>query len=214
MESGSVRLKMTSRFCGKCGGWMVNSEEEPDLWKCELCDNEIGMTKDQLMKKKKRRELQEKFKKDFKREKLSTDEMKELLVCKQCGAVLSSDYAFCDKCGSKLQNKNIIQYIKIEKVENKRTLLKEKGELQKMFEEKKVLYLKGCLMCGSSKVKKIKKSSYIVEHVQTRKWTDSHSHTWDPPLPRKTQKMYKIMYGCRQCGHIWIECTKYRFKRI
>ncbi|MFW9771479.1 MAG: GTP-binding protein [Candidatus Thorarchaeota archaeon] len=26
----------------------------------------------------------------------------ELLVCKQCGAVLSSDYAFCNKCGSKL----------------------------------------------------------------------------------------------------------------
>ncbi|MFX1499284.1 MAG: zinc-ribbon domain-containing protein, partial [Promethearchaeota archaeon] len=23
-------------------------------------------------------------------------------VCKQCGAVLSSDYAFCNKCGSKL----------------------------------------------------------------------------------------------------------------
>ncbi|TFG12215.1 MAG: GTP-binding protein [Promethearchaeota archaeon] len=27
---------------------------------------------------------------------------KELLVCKQCGATLSSDYAFCNKCGSKL----------------------------------------------------------------------------------------------------------------
>ncbi len=27
---------------------------------------------------------------------------KELLVCKQCGAILSSDYAFCNKCGSKL----------------------------------------------------------------------------------------------------------------
>jgi len=27
---------------------------------------------------------------------------KELLICKQCGAVLSSDYAFCNKCGSKL----------------------------------------------------------------------------------------------------------------
>jgi len=26
----------------------------------------------------------------------------DLLVCKQCGAVLSSDYAFCNKCGSKL----------------------------------------------------------------------------------------------------------------
>jgi len=27
---------------------------------------------------------------------------KELLICKQCGATLSSDYAFCNKCGSKL----------------------------------------------------------------------------------------------------------------
>jgi ribosomal protein L40E len=27
---------------------------------------------------------------------------KDLLVCKQCGAILSSDYTFCNKCGSKL----------------------------------------------------------------------------------------------------------------
>ena len=27
---------------------------------------------------------------------------KDLLVCEQCGAILSSDYAFCNKCGSKL----------------------------------------------------------------------------------------------------------------
>ena len=31
-----------------------------------------------------------------------TQKSKELLVCKQCGATLSSDYAFCNKCGSKL----------------------------------------------------------------------------------------------------------------
>lgn len=30
------------------------------------------------------------------------EKSKELLVCKQCGATLSSDYAFCNKCGSKL----------------------------------------------------------------------------------------------------------------
>ena len=27
---------------------------------------------------------------------------KEIIICKQCGAILSSDYAFCNKCGSKL----------------------------------------------------------------------------------------------------------------
>ncbi|MFX1258519.1 MAG: zinc-ribbon domain-containing protein, partial [Promethearchaeota archaeon] len=27
---------------------------------------------------------------------------KEILVCKQCGAILSADYAFCNKCGNKL----------------------------------------------------------------------------------------------------------------
>ncbi|MFX1366753.1 MAG: GTP-binding protein [Promethearchaeota archaeon] len=27
---------------------------------------------------------------------------KEMIICKQCGAALSSDYAFCNKCGSKL----------------------------------------------------------------------------------------------------------------
>jgi small GTP-binding protein len=27
---------------------------------------------------------------------------KEIIICKQCGAVLSSDYAFCNKCGGKL----------------------------------------------------------------------------------------------------------------
>ena len=32
----------------------------------------------------------------------TTEKSKELLVCKQCGATLSSDYTFCNKCGSKL----------------------------------------------------------------------------------------------------------------
>jgi len=27
---------------------------------------------------------------------------KEIIVCKQCGAILSADYAFCNKCGNKL----------------------------------------------------------------------------------------------------------------
>lgn len=27
---------------------------------------------------------------------------KEIIICKQCGAILSSDYAFCNKCGSEL----------------------------------------------------------------------------------------------------------------
>ncbi len=27
---------------------------------------------------------------------------KEILICKQCGAILSSDYQFCNKCGSQL----------------------------------------------------------------------------------------------------------------
>ncbi|MFX1463665.1 MAG: GTP-binding protein [Promethearchaeota archaeon] len=27
---------------------------------------------------------------------------KEIIICRQCGAILSSDYAFCNKCGSKL----------------------------------------------------------------------------------------------------------------
>ena len=27
---------------------------------------------------------------------------KEIIICKQCGAILSSDYAFCNKCGSQL----------------------------------------------------------------------------------------------------------------
>ncbi len=27
---------------------------------------------------------------------------KEIIICKQCGAILSSDYTFCNKCGSKL----------------------------------------------------------------------------------------------------------------
>jgi len=27
---------------------------------------------------------------------------KEIIICKQCGAILSSDYAFCNKCGTKL----------------------------------------------------------------------------------------------------------------
>ncbi len=34
---------------------------------------------------------------DFKSEK-----KRKTIVCKQCGAVLSSDYAFCNKCGSAL----------------------------------------------------------------------------------------------------------------
>ncbi|MFX1589660.1 MAG: zinc-ribbon domain-containing protein, partial [Promethearchaeota archaeon] len=27
---------------------------------------------------------------------------KEIIICKQCGAILSSDYQFCNKCGSEL----------------------------------------------------------------------------------------------------------------
>jgi hypothetical protein len=27
---------------------------------------------------------------------------KDLLICEQCGSILSSDYAFCNKCGNKL----------------------------------------------------------------------------------------------------------------
>ncbi|MHA1985842.1 MAG: GTP-binding protein [Promethearchaeota archaeon] len=32
----------------------------------------------------------------------SSSERKELIICKNCGAMLSSDYAFCNKCGSQL----------------------------------------------------------------------------------------------------------------
>jgi len=32
----------------------------------------------------------------------STSEKKELIICKNCGSMLSSDYAFCNKCGSQL----------------------------------------------------------------------------------------------------------------
>jgi len=32
----------------------------------------------------------------------SSSEKKELIICKNCGAMLSSDYAFCNKCGSQL----------------------------------------------------------------------------------------------------------------
>ncbi|TFG07400.1 MAG: GTP-binding protein [Promethearchaeota archaeon] len=31
-----------------------------------------------------------------------SSERKEIIICKQCGAMLSSDYAFCNKCGAKL----------------------------------------------------------------------------------------------------------------
>ena len=31
-----------------------------------------------------------------------SEKKKEIIICKQCGAILSSDYAFCNKCGSKL----------------------------------------------------------------------------------------------------------------
>jgi hypothetical protein len=34
-------------------------------------------------------------------EKLKT-KSKDLLICEQCGSILSSDYAFCNKCGNKL----------------------------------------------------------------------------------------------------------------
>ena len=34
---------MTSVFCGKCGGWMANSPENPTRWECELCDNVIEL---------------------------------------------------------------------------------------------------------------------------------------------------------------------------
>ena len=32
----------------------------------------------------------------------SNSSNKELIICKNCGAMLSSDYAFCNKCGSNL----------------------------------------------------------------------------------------------------------------
>lgn len=32
---------MTSYFCDKCGGWMVNSDENPTTWECKLCDKFI-----------------------------------------------------------------------------------------------------------------------------------------------------------------------------
>ena len=32
----------------------------------------------------------------------SSSDKKELIICKNCGAMLSSDYAFCNKCGSQL----------------------------------------------------------------------------------------------------------------
>lgn len=88
-------------------------------------------------------------------------------------------------------------------------MLKEEEILRGMLEGKRVRYLKGCPICGSSKTKKIKKRS--IEYVKPRKWTDSGSHPWGHSVPNMTQTMYKIMYGCRQCGHIWIEFTKYRF---
>jgi hypothetical protein len=34
--------------------------------------------------------------------KISSSKKKELIICKSCGAMLSSDYAFCNKCGSQL----------------------------------------------------------------------------------------------------------------
>ena len=34
--------------------------------------------------------------------KSSSSDKKELIICKSCGAMLSSDYAFCNKCGSQL----------------------------------------------------------------------------------------------------------------
>jgi DNA-directed RNA polymerase subunit M/transcription elongation factor TFIIS len=34
---------VTSVFCGKCGGWMINSPENPTIWECELCDNVIEL---------------------------------------------------------------------------------------------------------------------------------------------------------------------------
>ncbi len=34
--------------------------------------------------------------------KKSSSDKKELIICKNCGAMLSSDYAFCNKCGSEL----------------------------------------------------------------------------------------------------------------
>jgi ribosomal protein L40E len=30
------------------------------------------------------------------------EKKKDLLICEQCGTTLSSDYAFCNKCGNKL----------------------------------------------------------------------------------------------------------------
>ena len=34
--------------------------------------------------------------------KSSSSDKKDLTICKNCGAMLSSDYAFCNKCGSQL----------------------------------------------------------------------------------------------------------------
>ena len=46
----------------------------------------------------------------------------KLIVCKKCGATLSSNYIFCDKCGSRLGNESGIQLIDIKKkvIEKKR----------------------------------------------------------------------------------------------
>jgi len=46
----------------------------------------------------------------------------KLIVCKKCGATLSSNYIFCDKCGSRLGNESGIQLINIKKkvIEKKR----------------------------------------------------------------------------------------------
>lgn len=39
---------------------------------------------------------------DLNEKKSEKTKSQDLLVCKECGAVLSADYAYCNKCGSKL----------------------------------------------------------------------------------------------------------------
>ncbi|MGB5912561.1 MAG: hypothetical protein WBH31_15320 [Promethearchaeia archaeon] len=80
---------------------------------------------------------------------------------------------------------------------------KEEEEFQKIIEEGlrsgfKIKYMKGCLMCGSSKI--IKKAS-PVEYTIHRTWAN-------PDPPSNMKQMYRIRNECRECGHIWYEDTR------
>jgi ribosomal protein L40E len=43
------------------------------------------------------------FDKDLNQAPSTPSERKDIIICSYCGAMLSSDYAFCNKCGAKLQ---------------------------------------------------------------------------------------------------------------